>query len=137
MSKVKVFAMYLPQYHETEVNNKFWGKGFTDWVSVKKATPLFAGHEQPQVPMNNNYYDLRKIESIKWQAKIAKKYGVDGWGIYHYWFNSNDRTLTKPAEILLENKDIDMPFFFAWDNASWKRTWSKIQQSTAHIQQAS
>ena len=127
MSKVKVFAMYLPQYHETEVNNKFWGKGFTDWVSVKKATPLFAGHEQPQVPMNNNYYDLSKVESIKWQAEIAKKYGVDGWGIYHYWFNSNDRTLTKPAEILLENKDIDMPFFFAWDNASWKRTWSKIQ----------
>ena len=23
MNKVKVFAMYLPQYHETEVNNKF------------------------------------------------------------------------------------------------------------------
>lgn len=78
MSKVKVFAMYLPQYHETEVNNKFWGKGFTDWVSVKKATPLFAGHEQPQVPMNNNYCDLSKVESIKWQAEIAKKYGVDG-----------------------------------------------------------
>ena len=127
MSKVKVFAMYLPQYHETEVNNKFWGKGFTDWVSVKKAVPLFEEHEQPQIPMNNNYYDLSKVESIRWQAEIAKKYGIDGWGIYHYWFNSNDRTLTKPAEILLDNKDIDMPFFFAWDNASWKRTWSKIQ----------
>ena len=127
MNKVKVFAMYLPQYHETEVNNKFWGDGFTDWVSVKKATPLFDGHEQPQVPLQDNYYDLSRPEAIKWQAKLAKQYGVDGWGIYHYWFNSNEKTLTKPAEILLENQDIDIPFFFAWDNASWKRTWSKIQ----------
>ncbi len=32
----KIIAMYLPQYHETEDNNKWWGKGFTDWISVKK-----------------------------------------------------------------------------------------------------
>lgn len=127
MSMVKMFAMYLPQFHETEINNRFWGKGFTEWNSVKGAVPLFDEHNQPKVPLYDNYYDLSKVESIRWQAKIAKKYGIDGWGIYHYWFNSKDRALTKPAEILLENKDIDMPFFFAWDNNSWKRTWSKLQ----------
>lgn len=127
MSDVKLFAMYLPQYHETEENSRFWGRGFTDWVSVKKAVPLFEGHAQPQIPLNNNYYDLSDKTAIKWQAEIAKKYGVSGWGIYHYWFNSKEATLTKPAEIILENKDIDIPFFFAWDNASWKRTWSKLE----------
>ncbi|MGO5337997.1 glycosyltransferase WbsX family protein [Bilifractor sp. LCP19S3_H10] len=127
MSNVKVFAMYLPQYHETDENSKFWGKGFTDWVSVKKATPLFEGHVQPQVPLNGKYYDLSNVEDIRWQARIAKEYGVSGWGIYHYWFNSNQKTLTKPAEIILKNKDIELPFFFAWDNASWKRTWSKLK----------
>ncbi len=127
MNNVKVFAMYLPQYHETEENNRFWGNGFTDWVSVKKATPLFDGHIQPKVPENENYYDLSLKNNIKWQANLAKKYGISGFGIYHYWFNSKERTLTKPAEIILENIDIDIPFFFAWDNASWKRTWSKIK----------
>ena len=126
MNRVKIYAMYLPQYHETDINNKFWGKGFTDWVSVKKSIPLFDGHEQPQVPLNN-YYDLSQTEIIRWQSELAQKYGVDGWGIYHYWFNSKEKALTKPAEILLQNPDIDIPFFFAWDNASWKRTWSKIQ----------
>ena len=127
MNNVKVFAMYLPQYHETEENNRFWGKGFTDWVSVKKATPLFEGHIQPKVPEKENYYDLAVKDNLKWQANLATRYGVSGFGVYHYWFNSNEQTLTTPAEIILANADINIPFFFAWDNASWKRTWSKIK----------
>lgn len=124
---VKILAMYLPQFHEVPENSKFWGKGFTDWVSVKKASPLFKGHKQPQIPLNNNYYDLSKKETIAWQIDLAKKYGVYGFGIYHYWFSKDKQLLTKPAEIILSNKDLDIPFFFAWDNASWRRTWSKFR----------
>ena len=127
MRDVKVFAMYLPQFHKTEENSRFWGEGFTDWVSVRQARPLFEGHDQPKVPLDDNYYDLSTVEAIRWQAELASEYKVSGWGIYHYWFNSRQQTLTRPAEILLENKDIEIPFFLAWDNASWKRTWSKLK----------
>lgn len=130
MSKTKVIAMYLPQYHETEDNNKWWGKGFTDWISVKNADKLFENHRQPRVPLDNRYYDLSNVENIRWQAELAQKYGVYGFGIYHYWFSSQKQTLTKPAELLLENKDIDIPFFLAWDNNSWVRTWSKYKHNT-------
>lgn len=122
----KIIAMYLPQFHEIPENNEFWGKGFSDWVTVKKAKPLFKGHDQPKVPLNGNYYDLSQKESIKWQAELAKKYGVYGFGIYHYWFNNDKNLLTKPAEIILENKDIDINFHFAWDNTSWVRSWSNV-----------
>lgn len=122
----KIIAMYLPQYHEIPENNEFWGKGFSDWVTVKKAKPLFKGHDQPKVPLNDNYYDLSQKESVKWQAELAKKYGIYGFGIYHYWFNNEKNLLTKPAEIILENKDIDINFFFCWDNGSWVRSWSNI-----------
>ena len=125
----KVIAMYLPQYHETAENNKWWGKGFTDWVSTKNAEPLFAGHDQPRVPLNNNYYDLSKVEALKWQVDLAKKYGIDGFCFYHYWFTSNFKTLTTPAENLLNHYDINMPFMFAWDNSSWIRTWSKFKKN--------
>lgn len=127
MKKIKIFAMYLPQYHSIPENDTFWGKGFTDWVTVKKATPLFDGHNQPRVPLNDNYYDLSLKETIAWQAKLAKEYGITGFGIYHYWFNSEKNILTKPAEILLENRDINIKFFFAWDNISWKRSWSNVE----------
>lgn len=130
MKKTKIIAMYLPQFHETEDNNKWWGKGFTDWVSVKTSESLFEGHRQPRVPLNENYYDLSKVEDIKWQVDLAKKYGVYGFGIYHYWFSTDKQTLTTPAELIHSHKDIDIPFFFAWDNNSWVRTWSKYKHNT-------
>ena len=124
--KPKIIAMYLPQFHQIPENDEFWGEGFTDWVTVKNAKPLFKGHQQPRVPMNENYYDLSIKDNVKWQCKLAKEYGVYGFGIYHYWFNNDKNLLTKPAEIILENDDVDINYFFTWDNVSWKRTWSNV-----------
>lgn len=36
--------------------------------------------------------------------------------------------IAKPAELLLQNKDIDINFMFIWDNLTWKRTWSKLSR---------
>ena len=126
---VKIIANYLPQYHQIPENDKWWGEGFTDWTAVKNAVPLFEKHEQPRVPLGNNYYDLSQVQSIRWQAKLAKKYGIFGFGIYHYWFSSELQLLQKPAEIILKNKDIDIHYMFIWDNATWKRTWSKLSKA--------
>ena len=126
-SKVKILAMYLPQYHVIPENSQFWGEGFTDWVTVKKATPLFDGHIQPFEPYNDYYYDLSEKSSIKWQIELAKKNNVYGFGIYHYWFSNTKNLLTKPAEIILSDQELDIPFFFAWDNANWRRSWSKFR----------
>lgn len=125
-NKAKVIAMYLPQYHEIEENNKFWGKGFTDWVSVKKAKPIFKGHHQPKVPYNNNYYDLSEKDNIQNQIELALKNGVHGFGIYHYWFSSDKHILDTPSEIILNNPDLNIPFLLAWDNSSWIRSWSAV-----------
>lgn len=125
-SKVKIIANYLPQYHRIPENDKWWGEGFTDWVAVKKSQPFFEGHRQPRIPLNNNYYDLSNPDNIRWQAKIAKEHGIYGFGIYHYWFSSEQQLLQTPSEILLNNKDIDTNFMFIWDNTSWTRTWSKL-----------
>lgn len=124
--KVKIIANYLPQYHRIPENDMWWGEGFTDWIAVRKANPLFNDHRQPRVPMNEKYYDLSEVENIRWQAKLAKEHGIFGFGMYHYWFSSELQLLQTPSEILLDNKDIDINFMFIWDNSTWKRTWSKL-----------
>lgn len=125
--KLKILAMYLPQFHSIPENDQFWGSGFTDWITVKEAKPLFSGHKQPRVPLMNNYYDLSLVEDVRWQARLANEYGVYGFGIYHYWFNNDKNLLTKPAEIIHDNTDININYFFAWDNISWKRSWSNLK----------
>ena len=73
--KTKFIAIYFPQFYETEENNAWWGDGFTDWVNVKNAKPLFKGHSQPKLPLDCNFYDQSKVETLRNQVKLAKAYG--------------------------------------------------------------
>ena len=119
---MKVLALNLPQYHEIPENNEWWGNGFTDWINVKKAKPLFSGHNQPITPLNNNYYDMSDISTISWQSMLAKKYNVYGFIYYHYWFNGK-KLLEKPCENLLMHPEVDTNYCFCWANETWARTW--------------
>lgn len=112
------FALYLPQFHEVAENNEWWGKGFTEWTHVNGAKPLFRGHRQPIKPLNDNYYNLMDKETVRWQTELMKQYGIDGFVYYHYYFRGK-KLLEKPAENLLQWKDIDQPFFFCWANHTW------------------
>ena len=122
MGKVKVIAMYLPQFHRVQENDEWWGEGFTEWTAVKSAIPLFKGHEQPKIPQNAQYYDLMNKEVMIQQCKLMKKYNVTGLCFYHYWFGEGKKILEKPAENLLRWKDINIPFCFCWANESWVRS---------------
>ena len=119
-NNVKILAMYLPQYHEFEQNNKWWGKGFTEWTNMRNAKALFKGHRQPRIPLDDNYYNLLNVDTWKWQAELAKKYHVYGFCIYHYWFEGI-QMMEKPMEIFLNDKSIDIKFCYSWANHTWTK----------------
>ncbi len=119
---MKLIAFYLPQFHSIPENDEWWGKGFTEWVNVKKARPLFEGHQQPRVPLNHNYYNLLDKNVMQEQAILAKKYGINAFCFYHYWFNGK-KLLEKPVENFLKDKTIDIDFCLSWANESWTNAW--------------
>lgn len=119
---MKVIPVYLPQFHTIPENDEWWGKGFTEWVNVKGAKPLFEGHNQPRVPLNDNYYDLSDVETLKWQCKLANDHGIYGFCMYHYWFNGH-LLLEKPMEMLLAHPEIDIKYCISWANHDWTDGW--------------
>ncbi len=120
--RTKVIAMYFPQLHAIPENDEWWGKGFTDWVNVKAAQPQFEGHNQPRIPLNNYYYDQAQLETLRWQIDLAKSHGVYGFCHYHYWFDGK-QLLETPTNLMLANKELDMPFCMSWANETWSKRW--------------
>lgn len=120
-SAPKLVCFYLPQFHEVEENNIWWGEGFTEWTLATSAVPQFVGHEQPKLPGALGFYDLSRIEAIQKQVDLARYFGVHGFCFYYYYF-SGRRILQKPLDLFFESA-IDFPFCICWANENWTRRW--------------
>ena len=124
--KARVIAFYLPQFHPIPENDKWWGKGFTEWTNVAKAKPLFRGHYQPRIPADLGFYDLRLPEVREQQAEMAREAGIEGFCYWHYWFGNGKMLLEKPFQEVLKTGKPDFPFCLGWANHSWKTgTWTR------------
>lgn len=134
--EIKYIALYLPQFHPIPENDNWWGKGFTEWTNVGKAKPLFNGHNQPRVPADLGYYDLRVSETREAQAELAKEHGIDGFCYWHYWFGNGKRLLERPFQEVLESGKPDFPFCLGWANHTWKnKTWTPDGDDIVLIEQ--
>jgi hypothetical protein len=117
---MKIIAHYLPQYHEFEPNNTWWGKGFTEWTCVKRAKSLCEYHRIKKPHPDIGYYNLLEKEVRKKQGDLAKKYFIYGFCYYHYWFGTTV-LMDKTLQLMLQDGYPDLPFCFSWANEPWTR----------------
>ena len=151
--EVQLFAAYFPQWHQTPLNDYWFGPNFTDWALLCNRVRANGGINRfgrktllPLPPPNGlGWYDLNDQRIRRRQALLAREYGIHGFAYYHFWFtrpaawganlddalNVNgtrygadmDETLLK----LLDEHDGEpnLPFYFVWANEAfvWKWVW--------------
>ena len=118
----RLIALNLPQFHPIPENDEWWGKGFTEWTNAVKARPFFKNHYQPHLPADLGFYDLRLPESRKAQADLARRYGIEAFCYYHYWF-AGRRIIERPVNEIVKSGEPDFPFCLCWANETWTGIW--------------
>lgn len=132
MNNVRFIAFYLPQFHPIPENDEWWGKGFTEWLNVAKAKPVFKGHFQPKIPTDLGFYDLRLPEVREQQAELARYAGIEGFCYWHYWFGNGRQLLERPFNEVVSSGKPDFPFCLCWANHTWSnKTWLNSKKNVS------
>ena len=131
---VDAFAYYLPQFYPMELNSRWWGEGFTEWVSVLRA---HQGWRSPRgttlTPGELGFYDLRDRATRSRQGELARDAGLAAFCIYHYW-SAGERLLPEVEDAILTDGQPDFPFFLGWANHHWTLMWQGRGDVVTHEQ---
>lgn len=124
-------AYYLPQFHEIEENNQWWGQGFTEWLQLDAAQQYFSWQEirKPDTPFGQ--YSLLDPAVFEWQQSVAETHGIDGFLVFDYWFGQGKKLLEKPMQLVLDQK-LNFKYAFCWANHTW---YNKRENITLQLQQ--
>lgn len=111
-------AFYLPQFHPIDENDRWWGKGFTEWTHLARATTWHPGHvlRQPVAPLGR--YSLLDPATLEAQQALAASYGIDGFLIWNYWLGAGRKLLERPVE-LIRRERLRVNYALAWANHDW------------------
>jgi lipopolysaccharide biosynthesis protein len=124
MGRNFIVAFYLPSFYPFKENDEFWGNGFTEWEYVKRATPNFEGHLQPNIPVKGGELNHRMF--LMDQMELAKANSISAFCIYSYWFNGR-KVMTRAFEYVSLSDETPINFCIAWANGSWTRSWDGVE----------
>lgn len=120
MTAAHHFFSYFPQFHSDPINDRAWGKGFTDWDLIR-ALPE---SEREKFTPSRGYYDPSAPEYLSSLCAQLEDLPLPNAGlmVYHYHFDGVS-ALPGFERQLLEQPEQGPPFFLCWANETWTKRW--------------
>jgi len=81
-----ILAYYFPNWHVDPRNETWHGPGWTEWNVAKCATPRFAGHRQPKIPLWGYEDEADPVVMAK-KIDAAADHGIDGFIFDWYYYD--------------------------------------------------
>lgn len=115
----QAIAYNFASWHTSPAQEKYLGKGWTEWETVKHAKPMFPGHLQPKQPLWG-YFDEAEPSWAEHEIEAAAKAGIHAWMIDWYWHMG---TMWYQEELergfLHARNHQKLKFAIMWANHNW------------------
>lgn len=112
-------AYNFPNYHPSPAQEKYFGKGWTEWQVLERAKPLFPGHLQPTYPLWGNYNEADP-KWAEWEIETLSTHGVNTFMVDWYWYNGTQILQEQLEQGFLKAPNRHkMSFAVMWANLDW------------------
>ncbi len=131
--EVQVVAFNFPSWHPSPYMEQRFGKGWTEFDTLRNARPLFPGHTMPHYPLWGYYNEADPAWAAR-EIDLAADYGVDAWMIDWYWHNGTQFYQEQLEEGLLKAPNRHrLKFAVMWANHDWKNVYPARSPDQAAI----
>ncbi len=130
---VTVVAFNFPSWHPSPYMEGIFGKGWTEFDTLRNARPLFAGHSMPHYPLWGYYDEADPVWAAR-EVELASNYGVDAWMIDWYWHSGKQFYHEQLEQGLLKAPNrAKLKFAVMWANHDWKNVYPARSPDKAAI----
>lgn len=116
----EVAAYYFPNYHPDARNERWHGKGWTEWELMKVARPRFEWHQQPKEPLWG-YEDESDPLVMGKKIDAAADHGLTAFLFDWYWFEDGPFLQNALEKGFLGAPNSErLKFALMWANHDWQ-----------------
>jgi len=121
--KFEVVAYNFPSWHPSPYMESIFGKGWTEFETLKNSKPLFPGHLFPKYPLWG-FFNEAEPEWAEREIETAADHGIDVWMIDWYWHNGTMFYHEQLEKGFLKAQNRSrLKFAIMWANHHWKNVY--------------
>ena len=126
-----VVAYNFPSWHPSPFMEERFGKGWTEFETLKNSKPLYPGHLFPKDPLWG-YFNEADPEWAEREIETASRFGIDAWMIDWYWHNGTMFYQEQLEQGFLKARNrTKLKFAVMWANHHWKNVYPALSPRTA------